>query len=132
MHRPEALYRRVEGIAPDLIAIFGDLHWRAVGSLGWNAIHTFENDTGPDEANHAQEGFFSWVTPGVAPSAGASAIDILDIAPTLLRQLGMPIPPGLGGSAEIFAPPAPVAPGGYTAQERSTVEQRLEALGYLG
>ena len=77
--------RRVEGIALDLIAIFGDLHGRAVGTLGWNTIHTFENDTGPDEANHAHDGFFIWVTPGVAPDAAATQIDILDIAPRLLR-----------------------------------------------
>lgn len=27
---------------PDLITLFGDMRWRAVGSVGWNALHVFE------------------------------------------------------------------------------------------
>ena len=48
---------------PDLIVIFGDLYWRAVGSIGLNTLHTFENDTGPDDANHAQYGIFVYYDP---------------------------------------------------------------------
>jgi len=123
VYRPEALYRRVEGIAPDLIAIFGDLHWRAAGTLGWPSIHTLENDTGPDEANHAQDGFFTWVAPGIAPTSGPQHIDILDIAPRLLAQMAAPVPQDLTARANATA---------YTAAEQSVVEKRLEALGYLG
>lgn len=97
--KPEELYRRVEGIAPDLVVIFGDLHWRAVGTLGHRSIYLFENDTGPDEANHAQHGFFNWVVPGIEPATGAVDIDILDIAPTLMNHLGHAIPSGMQGKA---------------------------------
>ena len=38
---------------PDLFVYFGDLRWRSVGTVGTGQIHTFENDTGPDDANHA-------------------------------------------------------------------------------
>ncbi|HYR58843.1 MAG TPA: alkaline phosphatase family protein [Chthoniobacteraceae bacterium] len=100
--RPQQLYRKVEGIAPDLITIFGDLHWRAVGTLGFDTIYTFENDTGPDEANHAQYGFFNWVAPGVAPAVGPLDLDILDLAPTLLHQLAMPIPTTMQGNVATF------------------------------
>jgi len=58
VYRPEELYPKVEGIAPDLIAIFGDLHWRSVGTVGWDTVWVHENDTGPDDANHAQYGLF--------------------------------------------------------------------------
>ena len=143
-HRPQKLYPRVEGIAPDLIVIFGDLHWRAVGSLGFDAIHTFENDTGPDEANHAQHGYFSWTAPGLTPSPEPQELDILDVAPTLLRQLGLPLAPGMQGTVRDFAPATPKAPpaapappsgdagGRYTEQQQAEIEQRLAALGYLG
>jgi len=97
-HRPEDLYRRVEGIAPDLVVIFGDLHWRAVGTLGYESLYTYENDTGPDEANHAQYGFFQWISPGVAPAAQPVDIDILDIAPTLLAHLQVPPPAAMQGT----------------------------------
>lgn len=127
-HLPQRIYRRVEGIAPDLITIFGDLHWRAVGTLGWGALHTFENDSGPDEANHAQDGFFTWVTPGVAPNAAPQFIDILDVYPTLLRQFGFEPSSDLAGRARVFGEPVHA----YTANESSEIESRLEALGYLG
>ena len=95
--KPENLYRRVEGIAPDLVVIFGDLHWRAVGTLGHPSLYLYENDTGPDEANHAQHGFFNWVAPQVRPRQEPIDIDILDIAPTLLTQMGLPVPAAMQG-----------------------------------
>jgi len=33
-YRPEDIYREVRNISSDLIIYFGNLHWRAVGSLG--------------------------------------------------------------------------------------------------
>ncbi len=61
---PEAIYQQVNGVAPDLMVYFGDLHWRAIGSFGHHAIHTFENDTGPDDANHAENGLLLSVARG--------------------------------------------------------------------
>ena len=90
-HKPKELYSRVEGIAPDLIVIFGDLHWRAVGTLGNDAIYTFDNDTGPDEANHAQYGFFNWIAPTITSHPEPMDIDILDVAPTVLAHMKQPI-----------------------------------------
>jgi predicted AlkP superfamily phosphohydrolase/phosphomutase len=45
--RPQDLYRAVNGVPPDLIVYFGDLHWRPVGSDGLGSIYTFDNDIGP-------------------------------------------------------------------------------------
>ncbi len=56
--KPEEIYTSNNGVAPDLIVIFGGLRWRSVGSLGHGSMYTFENDTGPDEANHAEKGIF--------------------------------------------------------------------------
>lgn len=98
-YRPEDIYRRVSGVAPDLIVYFGDLDWRSVGAVGTGGIHTFENDTGPDEANHDWYGVFVLSTAGApAPLHGPLAdVSIYDIAPTLLKLLGQPIPEGLAG-----------------------------------
>ena len=60
VYRPEELYKEVRGVAPDLIVYFGDLYWRSVGTVGGGKMHTFENDTGPDGANHAENGIFFW------------------------------------------------------------------------
>ena len=56
--KPEAVYRECRNIPPDLIVYFGNLFWRSVGSVGYNSIYTYENDTGPDDCNHAEMGMF--------------------------------------------------------------------------
>lgn len=98
--RPGELYRDVEGIAPDLLVYFGDLDWRSVGSIGRRELYTFENDTGPDDANHAQYGmliFFDPRNPGGGRHVGD--VSIYDIAPTLLTKLGQPVPAEMIGRA---------------------------------
>jgi predicted AlkP superfamily phosphohydrolase/phosphomutase len=97
--KPEEIYREVRNVAPDLIIYFGHLKWRSVGSVGFDSIWTFENDTGPDEANHAQEGIFIYRDPRREDGGRhLGTVDIYDIAPTLLTELGEPFPDGLRGS----------------------------------
>src|SRR5438093_1161500 len=98
-YRPEDIYRAVNGVAPDLIVYFGDLDWRSVGAVGMGGIHTSDNDTGPDEANHDWYGIFVLSTAGApAPLRGALPdVSIYDVAPTLLHLLGQPVPEGLTG-----------------------------------
>lgn len=90
VYKPEDLYPEVRNVAPDLIVHFGDLHWRSIGTVGYHAIHTLENDTGPDDANHAQYGIYLLSGPGVTP--GNEDGRLLQIAPTLLRLLGKRVP----------------------------------------
>src|SRR5207248_8607493 len=33
--KPEAIYRKIKGVAPDLIVHFGGLYWRSIGSVGY-------------------------------------------------------------------------------------------------
>ena len=98
-YKPEELYDSVEGVAPDLVVIFGDLLWRSVGTIGGEeGIHTFENDTGPDDANHAQDGM--WIAAGAGVGAhGTRDAHLLDIAPTVLELLGLPVPGEMRGTS---------------------------------
>ncbi len=64
--KPEETYKEVKNIAPDLIVYFGNLTWRSMGTVGNKTIWLHENDTGPDDANHAQEGMVI-VSEGKAP-----------------------------------------------------------------
>ena len=59
VHKPQDVYPEVKGVAPDLLVYFGDLEWRSVGSVGNPSIYTFENDIGPDGANHDRTGVFA-------------------------------------------------------------------------
>ena len=65
--KPQDVYPEVRGVAPDLIVYFGDLEWRSVGSVGNPSLYTYENDTGPDGANHDRDGIF--IMKGAARSA---------------------------------------------------------------
>jgi predicted AlkP superfamily phosphohydrolase/phosphomutase len=97
--RPEEIYPEVNGVAPDLIVYFGDLRWRAIGTLGLgHGFYTFENDTGPDDANHSEFGIFSLSGDGL-PTGFRGDLSIFDVAPTLQSVLGLSPPPGQGGRA---------------------------------
>ena len=102
-YRPQDLYRTVNGVAPDLIVYFGDLDWRSVGSVGTGAIHTFENDTGPDEANHDWHGIFTMYDPArpreQATFESLPVFQIFDVAPTVLAAFDITPPPDMIGTA---------------------------------
>jgi predicted AlkP superfamily phosphohydrolase/phosphomutase len=97
-HRPEDLYDQVNGAAPDLLAYFGDLHWRCSALVGTQHLHSPENDTGPDEANHDHDGIYVIAAEGVCAGQGPKR-DLRDIAPTILSLLGEPIPAEMEGAA---------------------------------
>ena len=100
LHRPQELYRECKNVVPDLIAYFGDLDWRSVGSVGMDCIHTFENDTGPDDANHDRHGVFVMADPRLAQSERGRKLDgitLYDVAPTVLEGLGVRTPDDMLG-----------------------------------
>jgi predicted AlkP superfamily phosphohydrolase/phosphomutase len=100
VHRPEELWIAINNVAPDLVVYFGDLGWRSAGSIGHGRHWTFTNDTGPDDANHAKDGICIMSGPGL-PAQRRDDLDIHDVAPTILRLLGVPIPNGMRGTAVI-------------------------------
>ncbi len=95
--KPEEVYRKVNGIAPDLMVYFGDLRWRSVGTVGGGAVHTRENDTGPDDANHDFHGIFLLSGPGVTARGEREGLNILDVFPTALSLLGESVPEEIQG-----------------------------------
>lgn len=100
VQRPEDLYRTTRNVPPDLIVYFGDLDWRSVGSIGMGCLHTFENDTGPDDANHDYNGLFILADPRIAPSDRGRRLDgitLYDVAPTVLDCLGLKVPADMLG-----------------------------------
>jgi predicted AlkP superfamily phosphohydrolase/phosphomutase len=97
--KPEETYTATNGVAPDLIVIFGQLRWRSVGSLGHGSIYTFENDTGPDEANHAEYGIFIMNN---APGQGTGrkeGLHLWDVHSTILDLFDLPPADGALGTS---------------------------------
>src|SRR3990167_4528610 len=102
--KPEEVYRAVRGVPPDLIVYFGNLRWRSVGSLGLGTVHTFENDTGPDDANHSEYGIFILREPGLKNrrggglySGGGGGLSVMNIPPPILDRFVFPPLAGMQG-----------------------------------
>ncbi|HKG21641.1 MAG TPA: alkaline phosphatase family protein [Blastocatellia bacterium] len=98
--RPEDVYREVRGVPPDLFVYFGNLSWRSVGSV-WpsepDSVYTFENDTGPDDANHDWHGIFIMRDGAGNGSLEGQGMNLKDVAPTVLSLLGEEVPGDMEG-----------------------------------
>ncbi len=97
-YKPQEIYRTVKGVAPDLIVYLDNLGWRSVGSFGHEDIYTFENDTGPDDANHAVNGVWIY-TPAEGNLGGKKLADtqLMDFAPTVLNLYNLRVPADMQG-----------------------------------
>ena len=98
---------------------------------------------------HRLHGILAMRGPAVRPGARVEGARLLDLMPTLLYLLGIPVPAGLDGriltgalepawmqahpipgeAAPAAAPAAPGTP--YTAEEAAEVEEHLRSLGYV-
>jgi predicted AlkP superfamily phosphohydrolase/phosphomutase len=94
--KPNEYYADLRGDYPDLMVYFDDLYWRSAGTLGWGTMFLAENDTGPDDAVHAQYGMYILHDPRAKASVRKD-IDITDVAPSILKILGLPVPKDMKG-----------------------------------
>ena len=97
VYRPEELYPASIGDKPDLMVYFDDLYWRSAGTIGHGSLYLSENDTGPDDAVHAQHGIFILRDPKAKGKGQIPDVNILDVAPTLLKVMGYEIPTTMRG-----------------------------------
>jgi predicted AlkP superfamily phosphohydrolase/phosphomutase len=130
--KPQAIYRSVRNVAPDLIVHFGGLYWRSIGSVGYRQLHIQENDTGPDGCNHAQFGAFILAGANNPLSGEVQGARLLDIAPTLLELGGYDVPSSMQGRS-LAAGHQPDAAGidGLSSSEEEILRERLSGLGYV-
>jgi predicted AlkP superfamily phosphohydrolase/phosphomutase len=130
--KPEELYANVRNVAPDLVVHFGDLAWRAIGGVGYPSVYIQENDTGPDDCNHAQFGAFVLASSNNPLQGEVDGVHLLDLAPTLLELAGHDIPTSMQGrslvTGESGAPPRVT---GMSEDGAEAVKRRLTGLGYI-
>ena len=98
-------YKETRNIAPDLSVFFGDLYWRSSGMVGGGKIHSKENDTGPDGANHNWDGILL-MAEGKDLARGAPVVKtqlqgmrLYDVAPTILEAFKISRRPQMQGRA---------------------------------
>lgn len=126
--KPEELYRSVRNVAPDLLVHFGGLSHRSIGGVGYPELLVRENDTGPDDCNHAQHGAFILAGPRWPAAGELQGVRLLDLAPTLLGHAGYDIPSTMQGRSLA----APRGPGeSPSAEGERIIRERLSGLGYI-
>ncbi len=128
--KPQEVYRAVRNVAPDLIVHFGGLYWRSIGGVGYPALHVQENDTGPDDCNHAQFGSFILAASNSSLQGEVAGARLLDIAPTLLELSGYDLPSSMQGRSLVAGgavTPVPVV----SAEGEAIIRERLSGLGYI-
>jgi predicted AlkP superfamily phosphohydrolase/phosphomutase len=97
--KPQDVYPEVRGVAPDLIVYFGNLEWRSVGTVGTGEVFTYENDTGPDGANHDRNGVFVMAGAPGQPTGEQQGLRLIDVGPSILSLYGLEAPEGTEGKS---------------------------------
>ena len=143
--KPQEVYARCEGIPPDLIVYFGDLHWRSNGTVGGGSIYSAENDTGPDDSNHSEYGVFVMKGDTNVEPGSRDDLSILDVAPTVLSVMDIPVPDDMQGRSIVQRASGATCESSqtgrtdaaaeetepYSIDEQKQVMDRLKSLGYL-
>jgi predicted AlkP superfamily phosphohydrolase/phosphomutase len=137
---------------PDVILVL-DPDYVAASSLAGRSLYEPHSASRPGE--HRQEGMFIASGPSIVHESGMTGLRLLDVPPTLLYALGLPVPSDLDGRVleEIFEPEhlkacpvqvvdsledqspfaltdsSPAA--GLSEEEEESIAQRLKGLGYL-
>ena len=87
-----------------------------------------ENDTGPDDCNHAQFGAFILASRNLPLQGEIKGARLLDLAPTLLELAGTDVPGSMQGRSLVGA----AVRGELTIDQEQIIRERLSGLGYLG
>ena len=137
-------------LAPDLTVVLGDWKYRTIGLYDFTTNQMICPAFGPT-GDHRMEGVLIASGPPFLTGSQPEGATLLDIAPTILHLLGVPVPSDMDGrvlteildpsvvplpASQIAPPPAPPddsEPVGvaYTEEEDAAVQQRLADLGYL-
>jgi len=86
--------------APDLLVYFDDLYWRAGQHIGNDSLYSFDTEIGPDDAVHDYDGIFVLSIPGQQRGEKVR-LQLMDVAPTVLRLLNIQIPANFEGTSVI-------------------------------
>jgi predicted AlkP superfamily phosphohydrolase/phosphomutase len=153
VHEREDLYDGPHiDLAPDLTIVLKDWRYRTIGLHDFTTNQLISPAFGPT-GDHRPEGVIIAHGPPFRTGAAPSGATLLDIAPTVLHLLGVPIPRDMDGRVlteildpSVVSPPSlddgpspadsgtgePVAAAvAYTDQDEGAVKKRLADLGYL-
>ncbi len=86
--------------APDLLVYFDDLYWRAGQGLANDSLYSSDTEIGPDDGVHDYDGIFVLGLPGQQRGEEVH-LQLMDVAPTVLKLLGVDVPSNFEGTAVV-------------------------------
>jgi predicted AlkP superfamily phosphohydrolase/phosphomutase len=95
--KPEDAFSECRGDPPDLMVYFDNLSWRSAGTIGHGNLYLPENDTGPDDAVHDKIGLYIYHDPRKDLGGKREDMRIVDVAPTILKGMKLPVPADMEG-----------------------------------
>jgi predicted AlkP superfamily phosphohydrolase/phosphomutase len=132
-------------MGPDLTVVLQDWNYRTIGLHEFTTHKTISPAFGPT-GDHRLEGMIVGVGPAFENGASPDGACLLDIAPTILHLLGVPVPDDMDGRVltELLKPEfrnsmqlqesvisESIDSGSMNADEEALIQQRLADLGYL-
>ncbi|HZO74140.1 MAG TPA: alkaline phosphatase family protein [Ktedonobacteraceae bacterium] len=107
---------------PDLFIQINDLHYLTSDLVGHDQLLTPLSAKDLDNGSHAPYGFFAMAGPGVQALGHFAALHLLDVAPTILDLLQVPVP------ADLVGHPIHLADDVYSEDEEEELVNRLRTL----
>lgn len=112
--------------APDIFIFFDDLYYNIEECVGFGGdIYSYDTFLGEDDGGHSFYGIFASAGPGIPKLGKIADPTLLDIAPTVLHLLGVPIPSDMEGRVLVAEEDV------YSEEDEEEVKRRLRDLGYL-
>lgn len=114
---------------PDLFINFDECRWNISELIGYGRgeLYSYDTPLGADDGGHGQFGFYA-IAGADLPNLGNRPAHIMDIAPTVLSIMDVPVPDSMEGCVVVGRESGKV----YSQEDEDEVKKRLAALGYLG
>ena len=97
VYEAEELYHGPHAhLAPDLTVVLNDWRFRTIGLYDFTTNQVISPAFGPT-GDHRMEGVLIATGPGFVPGSSPEQANLLDIAPTVLHLLGVPVPDDMDG-----------------------------------
>ena len=119
---------------PDLFINFDECRWNISEMVGYKELYSYDTTLGPDDGGHGLYGYFCLVGPRVTSRGEYHGASLLNVAPTVLHQLDLPVP------RQMEAPPLTeeeedeqgfqLDQSFYSLDDEESIKSRLAFLGY--
>jgi predicted AlkP superfamily phosphohydrolase/phosphomutase len=113
---------------PDLFIYFDQCRYNISEMMGYDSLYSYDTGKGADDGGHGRTGFFAMAGPGIPAIGELNGMTLLDIAPTILSLMELPVPEDMEGQSLLQMERGNI----YSPEDEEEVRKRLQGLGYLG